>query len=174
MKQGIIAFAFGSPNDIRSNLNLKDELCWLLNHNRDGEIKAVFTQSALVGNFFQGRNDVPAYCISQLSSTQHPPTLRIAEWAVKQAMNAGIDNLLILAAAPHLPRCIRDVKYAVEKLGAKGNIQVDYWGRVESYPSDSWFCQDCAQTRTRSRFNWWSREIILLCMPMWLYAKVAG
>lgn len=170
MKQGLVVFAFGSPGTIGSNKLLREEMFWLLRTDYDSEIKKVYTQTAL-GITTPMFNNAEVVTIPQPDEHQHPPTLRIAKWAVDTAVSDDLDQLLILAAEPHLPRCIRDTKYAAK---ASSDITVNYWGHVGLHPSDKWFCQDSDQPRTRTWFNWWSREVILMSMPLWLYAKVAG
>ena len=186
MRKVIVAFAFGAGGAIRSNQTLGEELNFLLRNDPDHEIKAVYTQSALglgvVSSIsVDGTTSVPIYCIPQPNEYQHPSTLCIARWAVDMAAHeagGGINQLIILAAPPHKPRCMRDILYATKEFqmehGGSQLVEVKYWQKVASYPADHWFCQNSDQPRTRSWFNWWSREWILLAMPMWLYAKVAG
>jgi len=184
VKTGLVIFAFGSPGDIESNSMLKAIARDLLEQNPD--ISRVYTQLALglTGddlrgslNFakrhkgFNGRR-LALSIMRQSSIDNHPPTLRIADWAVRQALNNNLDRLLVLAAGPHLPRCWRDVKYAAKKLGSQINITgVE---EVKEVPAEMWYSIISEQPRTRSPFQWWSREWILLAMPMCLYAKVAG
>jgi hypothetical protein len=74
---------------------------------------------------------------------------------------------LIIAAKPHLWRCIRDIRRIIIEEQARLKIRVC----TANY---SWFCPQSAQMWTRSKINWYIREWILRIMPFSVYRKITG
>lgn len=108
-----------------------------------------------------------------------PPTLRIARGAVDWANKLGLKELWIVAAVPHLKRCKRDLRFAVdedrEKKGRTGlKIGVFYCKDIKKHQEEEWYCSQSEQKRTRSSKDWRWREKMLLMMPMSLYKRIAG
>ncbi|MDD3101850.1 MAG: hypothetical protein PHE59_01775 [Patescibacteria group bacterium] len=159
---GIVAFAFGSPSTINSNKEISR-----IASQKALEVKApVFTQLDI-----RVEPEVKVEYISE-EFNDPPPTLRIARAAVKWAKEKGIKYLLIVAAKPHLWRCKRDLTQAILETKAKITVWVCD-EEINSYPEDSWFCQDSTQERVRSRKSWWKREGILNFLPFFIYKLVA-
>ena len=162
MKIGIVAFAFGVPCIIRSNQFIAYIASW------------------------QARNfGAPVYtqldvCIEPGIEVQYtdeqadspPSTLQIARGAIQWAKHLGFTELWIVAAKPHLWRCIRDLTYAVQEAGVQ--IRICVCQEIEHYPEDQWFCLASTQERTRSKQGWQKRERFLKLLPMWVYKHVAN
>ena len=106
---GIVAFAFGVPDTIRSN--------WLI-----AEIASEKAQK--LGAPVYTQLDVRIKPGIEVEYTNEelgfpPPTLRIARGAVQWAKRNGFKDLVIIAAKPHLWRVRRDVKQAIYESGAR-------------------------------------------------------
>lgn len=159
---GIVAFAFGAPDTIRSN-----QLIAQIAFQKAGKLNApVYTQlDVRVESGIEVRytNEEPG---------NPPPTLRMARNAVQWAKWKELTELWVVAAKPHIWRALRDVEQAVRE--AEGGIIVRACKEVEWYPEDSWFCPDSTQDRTRSQKAWNKREKILKFMPMFLYKLVTS
>ncbi|MFH0912636.1 MAG: hypothetical protein V1807_03215 [Patescibacteria group bacterium] len=160
---GIVVFAFGSPSSIEPNqLLMHISTVSTILYGAD----QVFTQKELP--FGPERHNIEY--ISEKENAE--PTLRIARWAVKRAIAKKMRQLIIIAATPHVGRCIRDVRWAIKE--QKAEIEAEICSDMRLYPINKWFCAESSQPRSRSSWAWWPRELILRCMPMWLYTKVAG
>jgi hypothetical protein len=85
-------------------------------------------------------------------------------------MANGVTTLYVACAYPHLWRCRRDLKLAIKE--KKANIEIRI--RPEALKKKGWFCKDCTQSRTKTKSNWYFRELILMIMPVWLYKKIAS
>lgn len=90
-----------------------------------------------------------------------------------------MNKLYVVAALPHLWRCLRDLKCAVQEVNA--NIVVfecpeiyDYCIEGEWFADSEWFCQDSTQKYTRTEEAWQKRDRILKKMPFFLYRLVAN
>lgn len=158
---GIVAFAFGVPETIRSNqriARIASQKAWELN-------APVYTQ-------FDVRVE-PGVKVKYADdeSNNPPPTLRIARGAVRWAKQRGFRELWIVAAKPHLWRALRDVQQAVREDGTRIDIRV--CEEIEQYTENSWFCSDSTQDRVRSREAWDKREKVLKLMPFFIYKRVA-
>lgn len=158
---GIVAFAFGVPDTIRSNRRIAR-----IASQKAREFNApVYTQL-----------DVPVEPGIEVKYTDEefdnpPPTLRIARGAVQWAKRRGFKKLWIVAARPHLRRAFRDVKEAAREAG--GKIAIRACKEIEQYPEDSWFCPDSTQDRVRSRKSWNKREQVLNLLPFFIYKRIA-
>lgn len=162
MKQvGIVAFGFGVPETILSNQRIAQ-----IASQKAHELGApVYTQL-----------DVRIESGIEVKYTDEepgnpPPTLRTARGAVQWAKQNGFTWLWVVAAQPHLWRCLRDLRQAVIEVGAQ--IHVAHCPEVLGYPEDSWFCPDSKQDRVRSREEWDKREKVLKLMPLFIYKRVA-
>ncbi|MCI0557032.1 MAG: hypothetical protein MN733_00940 [Nitrososphaera sp.] len=160
---GVVAFAFGVPDTIRSNRRIAEIASRKARELNGG---SVYTQL-----------DIRVEEGVQVEYTQEepgnpPPTLCIARGAVQWAKRLGLTELWVVAAKPHLWRALRDVQQAVREDGAR--IEVRVCEEVEQYPEDSWFCPDSTQDRVRSREAWDKRENILKLMPFFVYKRVAS
>lgn len=159
---GIVAFAFGVPETILSNQHIAQ-----ISSRKARELEApVYTQ--LDVRVEQGIE--VEYTDEQLGNP--PATLRIARGAIQWAKRRGFRDLWIVAAKPHLSRCLRDLTYAVREAGVQ--IKIHACKEIEQCPPDEWFCPNSTQVRTQSRKNWQNRERILKFMPMFFYKRVAS
>ena len=129
--KGIVAFAYGVPDTIRSN-----RLIAQIALQKARELNApVYTQ-----------NDVNIVSILVFRTPEEPgnppPTLRIARGAVQWAKHPDnrLVELWVVAAKPHLWRCMRDMKAAVQEVG--GGIVVRACEDIGQVPEDEWFCSD--------------------------------
>lgn len=161
MKTGIVAQAFGVPHTIHSN-----KIIARIASQKARELSApVYTQLDVL---VEPEIDVE-YTYEQPGNP--PPTLRMTRGAVQWAKNKGFKELWIVAAKPHLWRCVRDLTYAIREAGEQ--IEISACREIELY-SDEWFCADSEQERTRSKWNWWSRELIIKLMPLFIYKRIAS
>lgn len=159
---GIVAFAFGVPETIRSNQRIAR-----ITLQKARELNApVYTQIDVrvwPGVEVKYTNEEPG---------NPPPTLRIARSAVQWAKQQRLIELWVVAAKPHLWRCVRDLTQSVREAGMQIAIRV--CKEIEQFPEDEWFCSDSTQPRTRSRKDWQGRERILKLMPFFIYKRVAS
>ena len=161
-ESGIIAFAFGAPDNILSNRiisGIASKKARKLNSH-------IYTQLDV-----RIEDGVPTERIRERSG-KPPSTLRFAREAVNWAEQEGIEKLWVVAAKPHLWRALRDVREAVREAGMFTKVLP--CKEIGQYPEDSWFCQDSSQKRTRSSKAWDRRERILKCMPWFLYKLIAS
>ena len=158
---GIIAFAFGVPDTIRSNRRIAE-----IASEKAQQLKApVYTQLDVR---IEPGIEVE-YIWQKLNNP--PPTLRIARGAVRWAKRLGLRGLWVSAAKPHLWRCLRDLEQAVRE--ASIDIKIYAFKEIEKCPEE-WFCSDSTQKWTRSQEAWDKRERILKSMPFSLYKRVAS
>jgi hypothetical protein len=163
MKTGLVAFAFGVPNTLRSNRSIAAA----------ASAKAVDLGCPL----YTQRDILPIAPNIELELVQEDyprrvPTLRIALGAVRWAIDKGLGELWVCAADAHLPRCLRDVRFALQKANAAINVRVCTF--AENYPPDYWFCEDSLQADTRKRWRWRVRDAILMNLPIRFYAFIAS
>lgn len=161
-KYGVVALAFGVPSSIESNRVIAE---LAMSHARKLQAP-IFTQTDV---------SIPAeYDVEyqQQEPDQPPPTLCIARAAVEWAVRRKINDLCVVGAKPHLWRCTRDLQFAIEERGA--TISIRYPEEIAHFPSTTWYCRDSTQGRTRSRWSWLKRELILMLMPMFIYKRVAS
>lgn len=158
---GIVAFGFGVPETILSNQRIAQ-----IASQKARELGApVYTQLDVrveLGIEVKYTDEEPG---------NPPSTLRFARGAVQWAKQRGFTRLWVVAAQPHLWRCLRDLGQAVTEVGAQ--IHVVHCPEVLEYPEDSWFCPDSTQDRVRSRGEWDKREKVLKLMPFFIYKRVA-
>lgn len=159
---GIVAFAFGTPCTILANKRIAE-----IAAKKSRELNApVYTQL-----------DVCIEAGIRTTYTQEdpgnpPPTLPIAQGAIRWANQQGVKELWIVAAKPHLWRALRDTRQAIRE--AKAQIGVHVCTEIEQYPEDSWFCPDSGQTITQSRKSWERRDRAIKLMPFFLYRMVSA
>lgn len=161
-KVGVVAFAFGVPYDIKSNRLIAE-----IASKKARDFHApVYTQADI--QVESGIN--VEYTIEKLGDP--PPTLRIARGSVSWAQQYQIGTLYVVAAKPHLWRCMRDLRYSVSELRAQIEIQASE--EIGQYHESEWYCSDSVQLRTRSRREWRKRERILELTPICIYRRVAS
>lgn len=163
MPAAVVAFAFGSPNTLRSNRCI-------------AEMASV--TAASYGIPVYAELDVcplkPGVEVHLMPENypERVPTLREARGAVAWAQERKIDLIWLCAATPHVARCRRDLAYAIKERRAA--IEVKIVPDAGSHSDDFWFCPDSTQMDTRHRTLWRLRETILMHLPMRLYALVAS
>ena len=163
-RAGIVAFAFGAPDTLRSNQRIANSALV-----KAKELNTqVYTQLDVV---LDPRWGIKAI-YTQEEPGKPPPTLRIARGAVSWALDNGIAMLWISAAKPHLKRCERDLRYSIRE--ARAQIKVGICEGIWQYPENEWFCPESTQPRVRSLKEWRSRERLLEWMPMCIYSRVAS
>jgi len=166
-KIGIIAFAFGVPSSIPSNRTIT-HIAGLESYY--GFCVPVYTQRDI--QICQDKFGVGRIEYTKEKPGNPPPILRIARGAIQWAKERELSSLVIVAAAPHLWRALRDTKYAVREAGLQ--IKVLPSELIQKHSKNFWFCSESTQKRTTSWWQWWSREIIVKLMPFWLYKRIAS
>ncbi|MDP1689353.1 MAG: hypothetical protein Q8L47_04480 [bacterium] len=99
------------------------------------------------------------------------PTLRISMWVVERAVEDGVTDLWIAAASPHLPRCERDLRWAIRHAGA--DIRVHICEKIEEKSYEFWFDPASTQARTQTREAWEKRETLVMQLPFSIYRLVS-
>jgi len=163
MPAAVVAFAFGTPNTLRSNRCIAQ----IASETAASLRIPVYTQHDVVPL----ASDVEV----ELTEEKYPervPTLRIARGAIAWAQVREIDVLWLCAAGPHIARCRRDLRYAIKE--RRTAIEVRITPGLTSCPADFWFCSDSTQVDTRSRVVWQLRDTILMNSPMRLYSLIAS
>ena len=160
MKEGVVAFAFGTPATIEPNMRIAT--------------MAMQRSNLSEGRIFTQR-DVPIsrhFAVNYITEPDEgpPPTLRIARWAVKMAADFQIDVLWIACAEPHVWRCKRDMRYAIQEAGAAITLMLCPEARTKG----GWFCSESTLPRTQNIDAWRKRERILEMLPMFVYTRVAN
>lgn len=159
---GVVAFAFGVPDSINSNVCIAS-----IAQQQACEVEGpIYTQRDV-----RVKPDVEVKYTEE-EPNNPPPTLRIARGAVRWAQQLGLDELWIACAKPHLWRCKRDLEFAVREAGAQITVRV--CEDIERYPENEWYCLNSTQPRVRSREEWRKRERVLERMPMFLYKYIAS
>lgn len=166
MQVGIVAFAFGAPETLWSNGRIAAET-WEASRDYQAPI---FTQSDVLIKVPPKGSEGLEYIVQR--KRRKPSTLEIARWAAYRAKQKGIDHLLVVAAFPHLERCLRDLRFAVDELG--GGIRVVPYKGVYAYAPALWFRRDSLQWRTRYGWRWNATERLLMDLPMAVYVRIAG
>lgn len=160
MLPGIVVFGFGFPTDIVANQLLTEMAKWEMSL----DSTPVFTQREIV-------LDGAEY--SDAPGPQGPmTTLRVCRAAVQWAHLRGLDEIMIIAAKPHLWRCLRDMRYAAREVNF--DIKVYASDLIENVSSKQWFRGDSEQWCTKSRVVWYLRDSILRIMPMSIYRRIAS
>ncbi len=157
-KNGIVAFAFGIPGSITSNRTISAIASKVAKEHQ----APIFTQKGLI-NVDQG---LEVEFVKE-KITNPAATLDIARQAVTWAIQRGIQELWIVAALPHMWRCVRDLDFAVRE--AQASIIIRIASEVSQYASHTWFCTDSEQTFHRDSKRWERSDHILRIMPMWIY-----
>ena len=162
--RGVVAFAFGVPDTIRSNYHIAQ-----IASQKARKLNAlVYTQADV-----KLEPGIIVFLTPEEPGNP-PPTLRIARGAVRWAKHPDnrIVEIWVVAAKPHVWRCERDLRQAVREAG--GGIVVRVCKEIEQIPEDEWFCPDSTQERTRSREAWNKRERVLKLMPFFIYKHIAS
>lgn len=158
-KVAVVAFGFGSTSALPSNRTIAK-----IAYAKAKELKAmVYTEP-----------DISLDCgVSLLYVAESPsPTFRLAKAAVIQAKKDNVDVIWVVAAAPHLERCRRDIKFVAEEMLFE--VAVRACNEVYQIPENNWFSSKAVQKHARSKKAWEKRNGILMKMPMWLYTRIAS
>ena len=161
---GVVAFAFGVPRTISANrriANIMKEYSLRYGAPAYTQPDVMLLDSRIEVEYIDEKPGNPS------------PTLRIARGAVQWARRREISTLLVVAARPHLSRCLRDLDYARRELGY-GWLTIDVCVELHIVSENEWFCPESTQKRTQTREAWERRERIIRLMPMWLYKLVAS
>jgi hypothetical protein len=167
-RAGIVALAFGMPSSIASNIALKDAAnaaAWTLN-------APIFTQH----DCGIAPDDSPIH-VEYVTETigSPPPTLRICRAAALWAEEYRLEELHVVAAPPHLWRCLRDMRMAL----TERRMDIPVYGFADealrdAYAPTLWFSAHGTQWYTNRAWRWRLRDFILKMTPWWLYSLIAG
>ena len=138
MPAAVVAFAFGSPNTLRSNRAIA-EMASAMAAALGLPVYAVLDVCLL-------RQGVEVHLTAE-NYPERLPTLREARGAVAWALERRIDLFWLCAATPHVVRCRRDLAYAIRERDAA--IAVKIAPDAGLHPDDFWFCPDSTQLDTR-------------------------
>lgn len=161
-RTGIVAFAFGKPETILSNRIIGR----IATQEARQRKTMVFTQSDVI---------VDADIIVEYAEQQAglpPSTLQMARNAIAWAKKYEFTRLCVVAATPHLKRCIRDLKKSARENNY--SIMVFSSDKMAGYIDDLWYCPNSAQKRTQSSITWVLREKLIFALPFWLYKKITA
>jgi uncharacterized SAM-binding protein YcdF (DUF218 family) len=159
-KVGIIVFAFGAASHIKSNTILAE-----IAARKAKELNApIFTQRDI-----SVQEDVVIEYIDE-KENKPPSTWQLAQAAVAWASKNGVEEIIVVAAPPHIPRVLRDMRMAMKEYGAR--IEVKVAEEIYSYLYD-WFCPDSKQIWTRNNVYWKIRETILIHLPLTIYKIIS-
>ncbi len=160
----VVVLAFGVPASIKPNrwlAKLGSNLARLLNG-------VVFTQRDI-----EPDEDVPVVRIKEVEGKKPPPTLRVCRAAVEYAVQNGFKKVCVVALLPHLWRARRDMRKAVEELGA--DLEVFYpLDEIAKFPEEECFTPESTQERTQTREAWNGREDRIKQMPWPVYKAIAS
>lgn len=161
-RTGIVTFAFGRPAEVRSNKRLAEIT----------SAEAVrYKLPVLTQEDIAIRKDLDIKVKKVPESNEGPPsTIKIAWEAVKWAESKELERLLVVAAKPHLPRCLRDLQAIIKEEGQ--SIKVKVHPEIKASQEKVWFFPESSQPHTRSIQRWRFRELILMSMPFSLYKKI--
>ena len=165
----IVAFAFGAPSSVWSN-------AFIASTALDASLRLdapIFTQPDTGSP--PGTVNRPTITIAEPPG-KPAPTLRIARTAVQWAKQNGVQNIHIVAAAPHLWRCRHDLALAIHEAGGGIDVHVAHEKEFSEFPRRAWFCAEGTQWYTNSRIRWYLRDSILryFLVPLGLYRFVAS
>lgn len=161
----VAAFAFGAPHTVKSNRWIAE---FSLRESRRRNQAPIFTQTDIQ---FPEQIEVEVKYLSEEPGNP-PPTLRIARWVTREAVRRGARRIVVVAAKPHLRRCIRDMEMAIREAGTR--IQVVGSEEIQFIQEDDWFDPNGTQPRAASKKTWSRRERIVMLLPFFVYKCVAS
>jgi hypothetical protein len=166
LKNLVVAFAFGIPETTIANTEIA-----LIAEKWAANLECpIYTQSEEYLHFD------PVLCPNVIQTKEDPglpaPTLRIARGAVAYAIENGISQIFVVCAKPHLWRCLRDLHKVA--LGEREYIEIVAVDEIQESKWSEWFCPDCTQLRARSIPVWLFYDLILRCMPWYLYKRIGS
>jgi len=155
-KIGIITFAFGRPSSLPSNVLLS-------------QYTQMYAKQHSAPTFTQ--YDIKIQTGEVTTTAGAVPTTRIiAKRAAKWVRKNNFETIYIVAARPHLRRCIRDIKKECRSINVSPKIIVI--PEIYRTPNTTWFHKQSIQWHTRNAFLWWLRETCLLSLPYTLYKRI--
>jgi hypothetical protein len=161
----IVVFAFGQPDSIISNQFLASTARKV---SMENYVCDIYTQRDIV---VLERGSILVHYFPDEDERNPPPTLRLARWCAKCALQNEVEEIALVAAGPHMWRVCRDMTLACAEIGICPMLVAPF-GELEDTPG--WFCPESVQSRTRSWWRWWPREFLLRLLPVWLYKKIAS
>jgi hypothetical protein len=167
LASGIVTFAFGSPWITDPNM-LLGMLTRTLFFYIGGGVP-IYTQEDIREHV---ERQVASLTLASQEPGISPSTLRIARGAACWARKEKLSILHVVAAAPHLKRCVRDLRWALEEEGLSLNLMPHR--NIRDYGPEVWFSRESTQLHTRSRFLWTIRESLLLHLPRALYERIGA
>jgi hypothetical protein len=163
-KFGVVVFAFGLPsslvpNQILANVAVRNAL----------DKKAdIFAQP-----YTKVRSRMVHVDYTEEPDNKPLSTLQVARAAVDWAERNHLTDIEVVAAKPHLPRVMRDLRNTIaEKLSS---IRICPARQMRGWSDrDVWFSESSLQPWTRNAVAWDRRERILLLMPFWFYRRITA
>lgn len=159
-KTGVVAFAFGVPSSLPSNIAL-------------GGMASMSASRKKIPYYTQ--EDVPERgpcprTVHAQEPGRPPSTLVLAQGIMSWAAELGLERLFVVAAPPHISRVLRDLT----ETARERNIAIEFMTASPKPHEDCfWFSENSTQLRARSRLVWYVREFIVMRMPWWLYKIIA-
>ncbi len=161
----IATFAFGAPAHILPNRILATIA--QLEYMRRGGI--ILTQQDIQ---FDGGVTV-TYIDIDPRKKDPPSTLYLARKIAEYVQShKEIEEVVIVAALPHVWRVTRDMKMALKEQSLATKITVSE--EMNKYTPLQFFDRESTQVRTRSLKDWRVREFILKMLPWPIYKRVAA
>lgn len=143
-RPGIVAFAFGAPRNIRPNRTIAK-----IASQRSRKFGAlIYAQSGLNFDLELG---------VEHTRSKFMTTLQLARMAIFWAIESGVDELVAVAAQPHIWRCVRDLKYVVREEEIYASIKILSCEEVCVFPTAHWFDTRSTTRHTRSLPIWRGR-----------------
>jgi hypothetical protein len=168
IKKGVAAFAFGVPSTIWSN----QEISRIAVNTAAVESLTIFTQLDIQASSPSWGKITVEYLPDE-DPKDPPPTLRIARWVIRRAVQEDLSEIIVVAARPHIWRVMRDMEEAAREAGFL-QLLIKPAPETWSYREEKWYCADSTQKRVQSREAWREREAVLEAVPFWLYREIAG
>lgn len=161
--EGIVAFSFGAPSSISSNLMITSVV---LQKAQESAIP-IFAQRG-IAPIQKGRVDI-SYADK---NSEGWSILKMARAAIVWALSSRVNYLWVVGAWPCLWRCWRDLEEAAQEK----NIAIDICPceGIMDYSYEKWFCANSTQTMTKSLAVWNKREWLLRTMPLAVYKHLAA
>ena len=163
MQTLIVVFAFGAPAQLWPNRQLAKIAARLAAENHTH----IYRQwDVTVGNSVRLTSELPG---------RPPSTLELARGAMEWASEREVRQVIVVAAKPHIKRCVHDLELAAHELKFHTQVVIALECLRAEHDED-WFWPSSDQWRTRSPKVWWLRETILrvLWLVPPLYKRVAG
>ncbi len=161
MKSAVIAFAFSIPWKIKPNIILAE----IASRKAQNFNIPIYTQK----DIFINPKLEPVYIQDLLNGP--PSTLQISFWANYWAQKEKIEKFYVVAARPHIERCLRDLKYVAKKKSLE--IEFCVCKEVYQHSEEVWYCLRSEQKHTQTKINWQKRERIIRLLPMWFYKSIS-